>query len=55
MITHKIEFGSLLISCFISALVDELVLKIVFTSIAMIVGTTFAFFWERYLKDKFKK
>lgn len=54
MVAYKLEIG-LVISCFISTLADEFILKVLFTTSSMVISVTCSFFWERYLKDKFKK
>ena len=52
---HKIELMAMLTGALASTFVDELVKKIIITSIAMIIGTTVAFYWKIYLEKRKKK
>lgn len=52
---HKIELMAMLTGALASTFVDELVKKIIITSIAMLIGTTVAFYWKIYLEKRKKK
>lgn len=52
---HKIEIVSLFIAGFASQFATDLIEKIVITSVAMVVGTTIAYYWKRHLESKDKK
>jgi len=55
--SHKIELTSLVIACFASQFATDLLEKIIITTVAMVIGTTFAYYWKKYLeyKDRTKK
>jgi len=53
--SHKIELTTLIMAGFASQFAADLMAKIIITSIAMIVGTTVAYYWKRYLERKDKK
>ncbi len=46
----KIELTAMLAGALASQFVDELIQKIVITSIAMLIGTTVAFYWKLVLE-----
>jgi membrane protein DedA with SNARE-associated domain len=52
---HKIELITLVTAGFASQFAADLLAKIVITTIAMIVGTTVAYYWKRYLERKDKE
>lgn len=52
---HKIEIYSLFIAVFASQFAADLIEKIIITSVAMVVGTTVAYYWRKYLESKDKK
>ena len=53
--SHKIELTGMLTGALASTFVDELIQKILITSIAMLIGTTVAFYWKIYLEKRKKK
>ena len=53
--SHKIELMAMLTGALVSTFVDELIQKIIITSIAMLIGTTVAFYWKIYLEKRKKK
>lgn len=53
--SHKIELTTLIMAGFASQFAADLMAKIIITSIAMIVGTTVAYYWKRYLERKDKE
>ena len=53
--TNKLEAISLFFGAGASLLAAEALEKIIITSIAMIIGTTIAHYWKKYLEDKNKK
>jgi membrane protein DedA with SNARE-associated domain len=50
--SHKIELVSMVAAGFISQFATDLLEKMIITTIAMVVGTTFAYYWKRYLEGK---
>ena len=50
----KIELTAMLAGAFASQFVEELVQKIIITSIAMLIGTTVAFYWKIFLEKRKK-
>ena len=50
--SHKIELTTLIVAGFASQFATDLIEKIIITTVAMIVGTTFAYYWKRYLERK---
>jgi len=53
--SHKIELTSLIIAGFASQFAADLIEKIIITTAAMVIGTTFAYYWKKYLEKKDKK
>ncbi len=53
--TNKIEIGSLVVAAIASSFTSDLVQKIIITSVAMVIGTTVAFYWKKHLEKKYKK
>lgn len=53
--SNKIEILSLFIAALASQFAADLLEKIVITTAAMMVGTTCAYFWKKYLESKDKK
>lgn len=52
MVHHKIELAAIFAGAFAGAFVNELFEKVIITSLAMIVGTTLAYYWKKYLEKK---
>ena len=52
--SYKIELTAMLAGAFASQFVDELLQKIVITSITMLIGTTVAFYWKIFLEKRKK-
>lgn len=50
--TNKIELTSLIVAGIASQFATELLMKIVITAISMIIGTTIAYYWKKYLEKK---
>lgn len=53
--SHKIELISLIVAGFASQFATDLFEKVFITTVAMIVGTTFAYYWKNYLENRNKK
>lgn len=53
--SHKIELITLITAGFASQFAADLMAKIIITTVAMIVGTTFAYYWKKYLERKDKE
>lgn len=51
---HKIELTSLIVAGLASQFATDLIEKIIITTIAMVIGTTFAYYWKRHLESKDK-
>lgn len=54
MISNKYELGSVGLGIITSTWFSEALDKVVMTSLAMVAGTTVAFFWRRFLHKYFK-
>ncbi len=54
MVTHKIELAVPLLGLVSGAFVEDAILKILVTVIAMVIGQTVAFYWKKYLEKKSK-
>lgn len=52
--SHKIELTTLVMAGFASQFAADLLAKIVITTIAMLVGTTVAYYWKKHLERKDK-
>jgi hypothetical protein len=54
---HKIELITLITAGLASQFATDLLLKTIITIITMVIGTTVAFFWKKFLesRDKNKK
>lgn len=52
---HKIELKVMILSAFASTFAQDLVAKVIITTVAMIIGTTAAFYWRRFLEKRNKK
>ncbi|MBC7847263.1 MAG: hypothetical protein H7Y10_12300 [Flavobacterium sp.] len=52
--SHKIELTTLIAAGFASQFAADLLVKIIITTVAMIIGTTVAYYWKRYLENKDK-
>jgi membrane protein DedA with SNARE-associated domain len=52
--SHKIELITLVIAGFASQFATDLLEKVIITTLAMVIGTTFAYYWKRYLEHKDK-
>lgn len=53
--SHKIELIILIMAGFASQFTADLIAKIIITTVAMIIGTTVAYYWKKYLESKDKK
>lgn len=53
--SHKIELTAMLTGAFASTFFNDLIEKIIITSIAMLIGTTVAYYWKQYLEKRNKK
>ena len=54
MMSNKYDLACVLIGLVTSTWFTETIEKVLMTSLAMVVGTTIAFFWRRFLHKKFK-
>ena len=54
MISNKYDLGCVLLGIVTSAWFTETIEKVIMTTLAMVIGTTAAFFWRRYLNKYFK-
>lgn len=52
--SHKIELTTLIAAGLASQFAADLLAKIIITTLAMIIGTTVAYYWKRYLERKDK-
>lgn len=52
--SHKIELSAMITGALASTFVNDLIQKIVITTVAMVVGTTVAFYWKIYLEKRKK-
>ena len=52
--SHKIELFAMITGAFASTFVNDLMQKIIITTIAMVIGTTVAFYWK-ILLEKYRK
>lgn len=55
MTGNKYDLGCILVGATSSMFVTELFEKIVITAISMLIATTIAFFWRRYLHLKMRE
>lgn len=53
--SSKIEILAMVTGGFASTFVNDMLQKIAITTIAMLVGTTVAFYWKIYLEKRKKK
>ncbi len=51
MTGNKIELISMLSAAFLSTFVMEMMEKVIITTVAMVIGTTIAYYWKKYLKQ----
>jgi len=51
---NRLDFITIEIGVFTSLFFEEFALKIVFTTVSMLVGTYFSYLFQRYLKSKEK-
>ncbi len=51
MTGNKIELISMLSAAFLSTFVMEMMEKVIITTVAMVIGTTIAYYWKKYLKS----
>ena len=54
MISNKYDLGCVLLGVMTSTWFTETIEKVVMTTLAMVIGTTVAFFWRRYLHKYFR-
>ena len=54
MISNKYDLGCVLIGIVTSTWFTETIEKVMMTSLAMVIGTTIAYFWRRFLHKYFK-
>lgn len=50
--SHKIELFAMIFGALASTFVSDLVQKIVITTLAMLVGTTVAYYWKIFLEKR---
>jgi hypothetical protein len=50
--SHKIELFAMVFGALASTFVSDLVQKIVITTLAMLVGTTVAYYWKIFLEKR---
>jgi hypothetical protein len=48
--SHKIEVGAMITGAFASTFVNDLMQKIIITTVAMVIGTTVAYYWKILLE-----
>lgn len=53
--SHKIELSAMITGALASTFVNDLMQKIVITTVAMVVGTTVAYYWKEFLEKRKKK
>lgn len=53
--SHKYDFGCILTGVVTSQFFSDALEKTVLTTISMLVATTIAFFWRRYLHRKMRQ
>lgn len=53
--SHKIELSAMITGAFASTFVNDMLQKIIITTVAMVVGTTVAYYWKRFLENRKKK
>jgi hypothetical protein len=49
---HKIELFTIISAGFLSGIIADALTKIIVTVLAMLIGTTAAFYWKKYLEKK---
>ena len=52
---HKIEIATIIVAGVASQFATDLIEKTIITTSAMVIGTTTAYFWKKYLEKKDKK
>ena len=53
--SHKIELSAMITGALFSTFVNDLMQKIIITTVAMVIGTTVAYYWKRFLENRKKK
>lgn len=53
--SHKIELVAMIFGALASTFVSDLLQKIVITTLAMLVGTTVAYYWKIFLEKRRKR
>lgn len=53
--SHKTELVTLITGVFASTFANDLIEKMIITTISMLVATTIAFYWKKYLERKNKR
>lgn len=53
--SNKIEILAMVTGAFASTFVNDMLQKIIITTVAMLVGTTVAYYWKRFLENRKKK
>ncbi len=53
--SHKIELSAMITGALASTFVNDLMQKIVITTVAMVVGTTVDYYWKKFLENRKKK
>lgn len=51
--SHKIELSAMITGALASTFVNDLMQKIIITTVAMVIGTTVAYYW-RILLEKYR-
>lgn len=52
--SHKMELTTLIMAGFASQFAADLLAKIIITTLAMVIGTTVAYYWKKHLEKKDK-
>lgn len=53
--SHKIELSAMITGALASTFVNDLMQKIVITTVAMVIGATVAYYWKKFLENRKKK
>ena len=53
--SHKIELSAMITGALFSTFVNDLMQKIIITTVAMVIGTTVAYYWKIFLENRKKK
>jgi len=53
--SHKIELFAMITGALASTFVSDMMQKIVITTVAMVIGTTVAYYWRKFLDNNKNK